>query len=216
MLGLDPSTLISRLIILLVSLTVHEFFHAWVAVSFGDETPRLDGRLTLNPLKHLDLMGSLLLVFAGFGWAKPVRVNPYELTRKSPSALMWVSLAGPFSNFLLAAFAAIPLRFHFVPWVMGTGKFFPSAAEFLFDFIWVNLALMLFNLLPLAPLDGQKIAAEVLPPSWARVLDKIAPFSPYILIFLVFIAPLLGFDFWGLVINPTLYKLFNVLVGTSL
>src|SRR5512139_2451174 len=110
MLGLDPSTLICRIIVLLTAFSVHEFAHAWTANYFGDDTPRQNGRLTLNPLAHLDPIGSIVLLFAGFGWAKPVPVNPYALERRSPAALMWVSLAGPLSNLLMALIAAIPFR----------------------------------------------------------------------------------------------------------
>lgn len=120
MFDLDPQTLISRIFILIIALTVHEFAHAWSATLFGDETPRQYGRLTLNPLSHLDIMGSLMLLIAGFGWAKPVPVNPYVLNRRSPSALMWVSLAGPMSNFLLAGLAAIPLRFGWISFYSGS------------------------------------------------------------------------------------------------
>ena len=88
MLGLDPQTIISRIIILLIAFTVHEFAHAWTANFFGDDTPRMYGRLTLNPLSHLDVMGSLLLLIAGFGWAKPVPINPYALSRRSSAAVM--------------------------------------------------------------------------------------------------------------------------------
>ena len=108
--NLDPATLIASIVVLLVAFPIHEFAHAWTATQFGDPTPEQYGRLTLNPLAHLDLMGSLLLLVAGFGWAKPVPVNPYLLRRRSSSALMWVALAGPMSNFLLAILGAIPFR----------------------------------------------------------------------------------------------------------
>src|SRR3990172_7086263 len=111
MLDLDLPSLLTRVFILVTAFSVHEFAHAWVANAFGDDTPRLNGRLTLNPAAHLDVMGSLMLLIAGFGWAKPVPVNPYLLRRRSPSALMWVSLAGPLSNLVMAALAALPLRF---------------------------------------------------------------------------------------------------------
>jgi Zn-dependent protease len=91
MFNLDITSIITRLVILLTAFSVHEFAHAWVANYFGDDTPRINGRLTLNPLAHLDLMGSLMLLIAVFGWAKPVPVNPYALQRRSPAALMWVS-----------------------------------------------------------------------------------------------------------------------------
>jgi len=108
MLDLDPQTFITRIIILVVAFSIHELAHALTATYFGDDTPRLNGRLTLNPLAHLDPIGSLLMIIQGFGWAKPVPVNPYALQRHSPSAMMWVSLAGPASNFALA----LRLRFH--------------------------------------------------------------------------------------------------------
>src|SRR5512136_1219703 len=110
MLNLDPATLIARLIVLVITFTIHEFAHAWTATQLGDETPRQYGRLTLNPLAHLDPMGSLLLLVAGFGWAKPVPINPYALNRRTPAAVMWVSLAGPFSNLVMATLAAVPFR----------------------------------------------------------------------------------------------------------
>ena len=94
MLNLAPSLLISRILTLIIALTIHEFSHAFVADRFGDVTARNAGRLTLNPLKHLDVFGSLMLLVAGFGWAKPVPVNPYSLRRRSESALMWVSQIG--------------------------------------------------------------------------------------------------------------------------
>jgi Zn-dependent protease len=213
MLGLSLPILITRIITLLIAMTVHEFCHAWVAVSFGDETPRMQGRLTLNPLKHLDPIGSILLLVAGFGWAKPVMINPYVLDRKSPLALMWVSLAGPFSNFMLAAIAAIPFRFNLIPLVNGTSAIFPSFAEFLYDFMVINLTLMLFNLIPLAPLDGEKIAVSVLPPSWGRALERIAPYSTYILLAVVFILPLVGVNVLSAVISPPLNSLMHLLSG---
>src|SRR5512141_2013044 len=108
MLGIAPAQLIARIIVLVVAFTIHEFAHAWTANYFGDDTPRMNGRLTLNPLAHLDPLGSLLMIVAGFGWAKPVPINPYVLQRRSPAATMLVSLAGPMSNFLMALIAAIP------------------------------------------------------------------------------------------------------------
>src|SRR3990172_6184271 len=107
---LNLPTLIARIFVLLVAFSVHEFAHAWSADMFGDETPRMNGRLTLNPLVHLDPMGSLLLLVVGFGWARPVPVNPYALSRRSPAALMLVSLAGPLSNLIMAVIAAVPFR----------------------------------------------------------------------------------------------------------
>ncbi|HEY9086586.1 MAG TPA: site-2 protease family protein [Anaerolineaceae bacterium] len=213
MFDLDLPTLISRIIILIIAFTVHEFSHAKVADLFGDMTPRANGRLTLNPLRHLDPMGSLLLLFAGFGWARPVPVNPYALSRRAPSALMWVSLAGPASNFFLAILGAIPLRAGILPTSFGGAAFLPTPVDFMFEFVWVNLALMLFNLIPLAPLDGSKIAEYFAPPSLARVLETIAPYGPVILLAVVFIGPRLGLNIFDLIMTQPLINLYLLLTG---
>jgi Zn-dependent protease len=211
---LVPSTLISHLVVLLVAFTVHEFAHAWTANYFGDTTPEANGRLTLNPLAHLDPIGSLLLLVAGFGWAKPVPINPYTLRRRAPSAVMWVSLAGPLSNLLMAIVAAIPFRLGIfsvndamTAIFTARSHILPTLPQLLFTFVQINLLLMLFNLIPLAPLDGDKIAEYFFPPSWLRVLDRIRPFGPVILLVLVFFGVL-----WY-IIGPPLTLLMNVLVG---
>lgn len=218
MLGLTLPALISRIVVLLTAFSVHEFAHAWTADHFGDDTPRYNGRLTLNPMAHLDPMGSLMLIVAGFGWAKPVPVNPYILRRRSESALMWVSLAGPLSNFLLAIFAAIPFRVGLLPvgaaFVPASGLL-PSLPQFLYHWITINLVLMLFNLIPLAPLDGEKIADYFFPPSWSDFLARIRPYGPMILLLLFIAGPYLGFDILGWILGPPLRFLFGLLVGAS-
>ena len=220
MLGLDPATLISRIVVLLTAFSVHEFAHAWTANYFGDNTPRYNGRLTLNPLAHLDVMGSLMLLFAGFGWAKPVPVNPYVLQRRSPSALMWVSLAGPLSNFFMALLAAIPFRLNLVTASQaisdaysGSSSFLPTVPQLLWEFITINLLLMLFNLIPLAPLDGEKILDFVLPPSIRTIFDTIRPYGPIILLVLLFGLPYIGIDVIGSIIRPPLFYLTMLLTG---
>lgn len=205
-LNLDPYQMISRLFILLIAFPIHEFAHAWTADYFGDDTPRMNGRLTLNPLAHLDLMGSLLVFVSGFGWAKPVPVNPYQLNRRSPSALMWVSLAGPLSNFVLAALAAVPLRFGLV----GADG---VVRTILLDFIFVNLLLMVFNLIPLAPLDGDKVADYLFPPAWSRAMETIRPYGPIILLALLFVLPYAGIDVIGWLIIPPIRFLAQLLIG---
>ncbi|MEL7642841.1 MAG: site-2 protease family protein [bacterium] len=212
MLGLGIPTLITRLITLVIAFSVHEFSHAWTANAFGDSTPKIAGRLTLNPLKHLDPMGTLVLIFAGFGWAKPVPVNPNALERRSSSALMWVSLAGPLSNFVLAILASIPLRLNWVPY-SSSSALLPSPYMFLVEFISINLLLMVFNLIPLAPLDGDKIVEYFLPESWNRVFNRIRPYSAFILLAVVFVLPMLGFDLLGWIIRPVMQNLFNLLMG---
>ncbi len=190
---LSLATIIFNIIILLIAFPVHEFAHAYVANSFGDDTPRLNGRLTLNPLKHLDVMGSLMLVVAGFGWAKPVPVSPYALQRHSRSALMWVSLAGPLSNLSMAILAAIPFRLGLVSLQpVEAGMTVPILDQFLFYFIYINLLLAIFNLIPIAPLDGEKVLMYFAPPSLARAMENIRPIQPFILLAIVFLGSRTG------------------------
>jgi Zn-dependent protease len=214
MLNLAPSLLISRVLTLIIALTIHEFAHAFVADRFGDDTPRANGRLSLNPLKHLDVFGSLMLILVGFGWAKPVPVNPYALKRRSDSALMWVSLAGPASNLLLAIAAGVILRLRLVPWTAST-TFLPSAADFLFTFLTINLVLLLFNLIPLSPLDGEKIVAFFLPRQLAQGFANIQRFGPIILMVLLFVLPYLGIDIISWVMSPALSGLQKFILGVS-
>jgi len=213
MLGLSVSKLIIRIITLVIAFTVHEFSHAWTANSFGDHTPKDHGRLTLNPLVHLDPFGSLLLLVAGFGWAKPVPVNPYVLNQRSPSAFMWVSLAGPLSNLIMAVLAAIPIRLGSIQYQISSSTFIPTAYEFAIEFIIINLALMLFNLIPLAPLDGEKVLDFLLPQNLRQGWNKIKQYGPIILLALVFVLPMIGIDLISMVLTPALSGLLRVLIG---
>ena len=213
MLGLSLSKLITRIITLVIAFTIHEFAHAWTANSFGDRTPKDHGRLTLNPLVHLDLFGSLLLLIAGFGWAKPVPVNPYVLNQSSPSAFMWVSLAGPLSNLLMAIVAAIPIRLGLIQYQIPTSRIIPTPYEFAIEFIVINLALMLFNLIPLAPLDGEKVLDFFLPSKFRNEWNKIKQYGPILLLVLIFVLPMVGFDFISMVLTPALSGLLRILIG---
>jgi len=211
--NLTVPILISRIITLLIAFTFHEFAHAASANALGDSTPRMHGRLTLNPIAHLDVMGTITLMFAGFGWAKPVPVNPYALRRKTSAGLMLVSLAGPASNLMLAVIAAMPLRFRWVPLVASTGPILPSMGEFLLEFLFVNLALFLFNLIPLAPLDGEKVITFFLPDHWTDFYDRIRPYSPMILLAIIFVLPMFGLDLINLIIRQPLMSLTRFLVN---
>jgi Zn-dependent protease len=202
------------LFVLVLAFTIHEFSHAWTATYFGDTTPEANGRLTLNPLAHLDPIGSLLLLVAGFGWAKPVPINPYALQRRAPSAVMWVSLAGPLSNLLMAIVAAIPFRLGIfsaydaeIAIYTASQHILPTIPQLLYIFVEINLVLMLFNLIPISPLDGEKIAEYFFPPSWVRFLDTIRPYGPIILLVVVF------FGVLSFLIAPPLQFLMRLLVG---
>jgi Zn-dependent protease len=209
--GFTIPELLIKAAILLISLPIHELAHAYTANAFGDDTPAMNGRLSLNPLAHLDPFGSLLILVAGFGWAKPVPINPYVLKRRSSAAVMWVSLAGPFSNFLQALIATIPIRLGLVSNVPSTSRLLPTPYEFLIGFIGINLLLAVFNLIPLAPLDGEKILEFLLPPDLARGFERIRPYSMAILLALVFLLPLLHVDVLGMVIYPVINTLMRAM-----
>ena len=213
MLNNSPSYFISGVITLLIAFTFHEFAHAWTATQFGDDTPRLYGRLTLNPLAHLDFLGSLMLIFVGFGWAKPVPINPRKIRQHSQSALMFVALSGPLSNFLLAVLAAIPLRFGLVSPTLPLIDLFPTPYQFLLYFVFTNLGLMVFNLIPLPPLDGEEILEFLLPPTWDDRWQRIKPYGPYILMGLFVLGPLIGFNLIGVVISPIINGMAALLLG---
>jgi Zn-dependent protease len=211
MLNVAPAELIARIITLVIALTVHEFAHALTADYFGDMTPRQAGQLTLNPLVHLDFFGSLMLVVTGFGWAKPTPINPYVLKQHSRFAIIWVSLAGPISNLLLAALAALPLRFGLVQVTTTTGLL-PSLGELIYVFFYINLILAIFNLIPIPPLDGEKILSTLLPDSVAATYDKIRPYGPFVLMILIFFGPTIHFDLIGWIMTPILTALSKVLL----
>lgn len=210
---LSPAELIARVVVLVVAFTVHEFAHAWTADRFGDPTPRTQGRLTLNPLAHLDPIGSLLLLVTGFGWAKPVMINPYALERRNPAAPMLVAAAGPASNFLLAALAALPVRLGLVAVSLRGGELLPTAFQLLDAFIYINLLLMLFNLIPIAPLDGEKVLTYFLPRSGQAFMEQIRPYGTLILMGVIFLLPRFGINILqALIVRPMLF-LYSVLIG---
>jgi Zn-dependent protease len=208
MFGLSVERLISRIIVLVIAFSVHEFAHAWTADQLGDDTPRLQGRLTLNPLSHLDPLGSIMLLIAGFGWAKPVLVNPYALRRRTPAGMMLVAVAGPFSNLLLAILAAIPFRAGLL-----SPSFSGSFLSLLFlEFIWINLILLFFNLIPIFPLDGEKVAEYFLPPNGQDFLYRLRPYGMYILMGLILLGNFGGLDILGFVIATPASGVLRLLV----
>jgi Zn-dependent protease len=186
-LGQDAATFITYAIILVIALPAHELAHAVTAAAFGDPTPRAQGRLSLNPLRHLDPFGSLMLLVAGFGWARPVQVDPFVLRRRSPAALALVSAAGPATNLLLALVGAALFRLHLLSIYWTYNGSFPTAGQFLSTFVLINLVLMLFNLIPIAPLDGEEVLAFFLPPAGQRALASMRPYGMYVLLALILV-----------------------------
>ena len=179
-----------------------------VADSLGDDTPRLMGRISLNPLHHLDPMGTLLLFLVGFGWAKPVQVNAYKLRNGPTLGMATVAAAGPISNFVMATLFALPVRFGLVD------------ARFPFDYadftasnylaliciyvVLINVVLGVFNLIPLAPLDGSRVAQALLPGEAGRFFRQIEPYGIGILFLLITVSWITNgqIDPIGWIINP--------------
>lgn len=205
MLDLDISTIIARVIVLLVAFTVHELAHAVTADYLGDPTPRRMGRISLNPVRHLDPFGTLMLIIAGFGWAKPVMVNPMNMRGNPRTSMAIVAVAGPLSNVLMALLAAVFFRIGLVDFTMGGGGLTPSFI--LSEFIWINLILAFFNLIPVPPLDGSKILFAILPAEMVYRLRPLEQFGYVILMAVVFFFPAVLNTFVGAPAAATLQLL---------
>ncbi len=171
----NPIILLAWLLALVIAITIHEFAHAYAADRLGDPTPQLQGRLSLNPLKHLDPIGTLMLLFFRFGWGKPVEFDSYNLRHPRRDAAV-ISLAGPAVNLVLATILSLVL------------KFSPSSlfSIFLYPVILININLAIFNLLPVPPLDGAKILYGILPRAWAdEYNDFMGRYGTILLILLI-------------------------------
>ncbi len=194
MFDLDITTLLARALVLVVAFTVHELAHALTADWLGDPTPRRMGRITLNPIAHLDPIGTLMLMVAGFGWAKPVLVNPYNMRGRHPrTAMAIVAIAGPLSNFVMALLAILPMRLGWVSiggFLGATGEgLLPSLPFLLAQFVIINFVLMFFNLIPIPPLDGHKVLMGILPPEISYRLEPLEQYGFLILLAVVFLLP---------------------------
>lgn len=188
---------IQRLAILtpaiLLSVTVHEVAHGWIADRLGDKTARLNGRLTANPIKHLDLVGTVVFFLTQMiGWAKPVPINPYNF-RNPRRDMVWVALAGPASNFILAVCCALLCHLLASSSGLSSGSLssplaFMTEPLLLMSYVAVriNIGLAIFNIIPIPPLDGSKILAGILPDALAGGYARMERFGFLILLFLVF------------------------------
>lgn len=190
----NPTIFFVGIISLIIALSFHEFAHAFAAHKLGDDTAKDLGRLTLNPLSHLSLMGTLFMLFANFGWGKPVPFNPYNLKNQKYGPAI-VAIAGPISNLILVIFFGLIFKFIFPLTGLGENN---ALYVFLTIAIVHNTLLMVFNLLPIPPLDGSKIAFVLLPESMRNVKDILQQYGVFILIFLVvfggaFLSPLYSF-----------------------
>lgn len=187
-----------------MALTFHEFAHGFVAYSLGDPTAKIAGRLTLNPIKHLDPIGTLAFFFIKIGWAKPVPVNP-NYFRNPRKDMLWVALAGPLTNLTLAVISAVLAK---TIWFIASLLTYSTLLEavvvplnaMLIASVWINLVLCIFNFLPIPPLDGSKILAGLLPDNLARTYMKFEKYGFVLVLLLAFtgvlskiILPVIGF-----------------------
>ncbi|MEL1235565.1 MAG: site-2 protease family protein [Candidatus Neomarinimicrobiota bacterium] len=179
------------------ALSFHEFAHAWMASKCGDNTAARMGRLTLNPMAHLDVMGSLMILFVGFGWAKPVPVDSRNL-RDPRKDMMKVAAAGPLSNLLLAMLAGMAWR------LLGGINFLldTNFPVLIFYFTQINIALAVFNLIPVSPLDGSQIFSGYLMKTNPELALKIQSYGPQVLFGLILFGYVTGFSILWLVMKP--------------
>ncbi|MGQ9517007.1 MAG: site-2 protease family protein [Anaerolineae bacterium] len=205
--GLSLADIIARIIALLIAITVHEAAHAWSAFRLGDPTARAMGRLSLNPLRHLDPLGSLMLLVAGVGWGKPVPVNPRNFRTGAKAGMAITSFAGPLSNLVVAGLVALPIRLTHIPLRMGGSALIPGAGDILLSIILLNIGLAIFNLIPIAPLDGFSVAMGLLPYRWAVQFARLEPYGPIILVGLFAAGWFLPIDPLGMLMRPA-YSLF--------
>lgn len=196
---------------ILYALTIHEYFHGWTANKFGDSTARLQGRLTLNPLAHIDILGALCFVFANFGWGKPVPINPYNFKNPRRDNVL-VSFAGPASNFVSAFLFGITFQLlrnaTFIPINVST-----NVLNLLLAGIGVNLSLAFFNMIPLFPLDGSHILEGLLPYAMAQKYKEIERYSPFILLGIIIMGNYAGISILSIILGPPIHYFLRLFTG---
>lgn len=214
----DPLGFLFWIIALIVAISVHEFSHALAADRLGDPTPRLAGRLTLNPLAHLDPLGTIMLLLVRFGWGKPVVFDPFNLRHPRRDAAI-ISLAGPVANLIVAALASILLNVLFsyrlaLMGAQGTGVALFTLIAILQPIIVLNVILAVFNLVPIHPLDGFKIVGGILPKQYAQQWSELEPYGILFLLFLIF--PIFGrVSPISQIISPIVAAMLSILIPTA-
>lgn len=212
-------SLVYILTALLFALTFHEASHAWMATQLGDDTPKRMGRLSLNPLAHLDPVGSLMILFVGIGWGRPVPIDATKLRPNAKVGMALVAIAGPISNLILAVIFAMILRGRFLSFnpqkvfTLGGQNLYLAPACFIETFVALNLGLAIFNLIPLSPLDGSRIWQILLPDRWYWVLARYEIYGAFIVIALVVADIFFGLGILSRILSPALLALWRPLVG---
>jgi len=205
----NPIQGVALITALVIGLTFHEYAHAWWANHLGDDTAARQGRLTLNPIKHLDPLGSLMMLLVGFGWAKPVPVNGWRLTRQG---MLQVALAGPVSNMILATIAALGAR----ALSASDGRWPTFVASFLLFFALLNLFLAFFNLIPVAPLDGWKVLMGLVPASRAQWLAQYERYGPIVLLIVILMGRNGTFDVFSWLVQAPAQWILRLLAGPAI
>ena len=210
LLRLPMEVLVILLPILIFSLCFHEFSHGYIAYKLGDHTAARNGRLTLNPLAHLDPIGSLMILFVGFGWAKPVPVNPVNFSNPRVD-MMKVAFAGPASNLILAFTGGLIMRlFNFVGF-MQSEMFIKT----LYLFIFINISLAVFNMIPVAPLDGSQIFGNMISKNNPELAWKLQMYGPKILMGIILIGMVTPFSILRFLMMPFVKIFMYLFTGIS-
>jgi len=220
--GIEMSmeSIVSKIAIMLVpalfAIMLHEVAHGYVAERFGDPTARLLGRLNLNPFKHIDPIGTIAVFIFGFGWARPVPVNPQNF-RHPHRDMIWVALAGPVTNVSLAVMSALLLRG--MGWLdslpvgaSGSYQMFSRPVEMMLAFsLYINTLLGIFNLIPIPPLDGGRILTGILPKRQAALISRLEPYGFILLVLVIFFT-----DIWSVILSPVINFLVVFLSGAQM
>ncbi len=208
----DPRLLLPALPVMLLALVVHEWAHAYSAWRLGDPTAKALGRMTLNPVAHLDLFGTICLVLIGFGWAKPVPVDPRYLEHPRRD-MMWIAAAGPLSNLIQAALFGLLVRILGGVSVSGTGEFFLTMITY---GVFINCALAVFNLLPVPPLDGSKIIYGLWHGLTETDMWRLEKYGPMVLFGLLLLGWLTGVSLLWFVLGPPVRFLVGLFTGGAM
>lgn len=210
LLRLPMEVLIILLPILIFSLCFHEFSHGYIAYKLGDHTAARNGRLTLNPLAHLDPIGSLMILFVGFGWAKPVPVNPVNFSNPRVD-MMKVAFAGPASNLLLAFTGGLMMRLVNIVGLLQSEMFIQT----LYFFIFINISLAVFNMIPVAPLDGSQIFGNMISKNNPELAWKLQMYGPKILMGIILIGMVTPFSVLRFLMMPFVKMFMYLFTGIS-